>query len=177
MRYLWVAFLFVASTAVAQNWQQVTQSPRPAHPKDYYPKESVRRGEQGSATVKVCVDSSGKLLRAPVITVSSGFWRLDEAVIKIANDSRYGPGMRDGVALPESCREYPVTFREQSRFPESPGVEAKVMKPANPDDYYPRATGSPRDAAIEVAKATRYAPGRIDGVAAPESCVKFKVRL
>jgi TonB family protein len=32
-------------------------------------------------------------------------------------------------------------------------------------------------AAIEVARATRYTPGRKDGIVAPESCIKFKVKF
>jgi outer membrane biosynthesis protein TonB len=33
------------------------------------------------------------------------------------------------------------------------------------------------DAAVKVAKATRYAPAMEGGTALPESCVKFKVRF
>jgi TonB family protein len=88
---------------------------RPVRPRDYYPAGSIRRGEQGSPTVKVCVDSTGKLLREPVITVSSGFWELDSAAIRIAKDSRYMPGTRNGTPLPESCLEVPVTFVQRNK--------------------------------------------------------------
>jgi TonB family protein len=190
--------------------EEQAQMTRPAHPKDYYPEGSIRRGEQGTPTVQACVDSTGKLLREPVVAISSGFQELDGAAIQVAKDSRYRPGTRNGTALPESCIEMPITFRTQTTFPDSPRVEAKMARPANPDDYYPpeargrREQGSPvvqacvgrngkllRDpvitdssgfpsldaAAIEVARASRYAPGRLDGIAAPESCIKYKVRF
>jgi TonB family protein len=90
---------------------------RPVSPRDYYPEGSVRRGEQGSPTVRVCVDSTGELLRAPVITVSSGYPELDGAAIRIAKESRYAPGTRNGVALPESCLEVPVAFVQRKHRP------------------------------------------------------------
>lgn len=181
-----------------------------ARPKDYYPKRSIQRGDQGTATVKACVDASGKLLGEPVVTISSGFWELDSAAIRVAKDSRYMPGMRGCAALPESCLEVPVTFRQQRNFPEGIAVEANMVKPADPGHYYPREARDRREegspvvqacvggngklvrepvitessgfpaldaAAIEVAKASRYKPGRIDGVLAPESCIKFKVKF
>lgn len=90
---------------------------RPVRPRDYYPPGSVRRGEQGTPTVKACVDSTGKLLREPAVTVSSGFRELDDAAIQIAKDSRYMPGTRNGTALPESCVEVPVTFAQRKTRP------------------------------------------------------------
>jgi TonB family protein len=190
--------------------EEQAQMTRPVQPKDYYPQESIRRGEQGAATVKVCVDSTGKLLREPVVTVSSGFEALDGAALQVAKDSRYKPGVRDGAALAESCLEVPVAFRQLKNFSEIADLRAKVEKPANPHDYYPRDArarreeGSPvvqacvggngklvRDpvisessgfpaldaAAIEVARATRYSPARIDGVVASQSCIMFRVKF
>jgi TonB family protein len=190
--------------------EEQAQMTRPVQPKEYYPKGSILRGEQGTATVKVCVDSTGRLLDEPVVTVSSGFPELDGAALQVAKDSRYKPGVREGAVLPESCLEVPVAFRQQKNFPELPTLEARVMKPANPHDYFPRdarrreeqgspvvqacvgrngklvrdpviteSSGSPAldAAAIEVARATRYAPGRIAGIAAPESCIKFRVKF
>jgi TonB family protein len=93
--------------------EEQAQISRPVRPRDYYPKGSIRRGEQGSPTVKACVDSTGKLLREPVVTVSSGFRELDAAAIQIAKDSRYRPGTRNGAVLPESCLELPVTFQQR----------------------------------------------------------------
>ncbi len=77
---------------------------------DYYPPLSIRRNEQGAPTVRVCVDSSGKKLRKPEVTKSSGFPELDAAAIRVASDARYAAGTENGVALPESCIEYKVTF-------------------------------------------------------------------
>jgi TonB family protein len=118
--------------------EQQAQMIRPVKPRDYYPEGSIRRGEQGAPTVKVCVDSTGKPLREPAVTISSGFPELDGAAIQVAKDSRYRPGTQNGAALPESCLEVPVTFRMQRTLPDSPAVEAKMARPANPVDYYPR---------------------------------------
>jgi len=91
-----------------------------------------------------------------------------------------------------------------------PVVEAKMARPANPDDYFPQGSrqrkeqGSPvvqvcvgpsgdllrepvvtessgfpelDGAALQVAKATRYAAGKKDGTAVAESCLKFKIKF
>ncbi len=84
---------------------------RPVNPIDYYPAGSIRRNEQGEPMVRVCVDQNGKLLRAPEIVESSGFPELDGAGIEVARTSRYFAGTKDGIALPESCLEFKVTFR------------------------------------------------------------------
>jgi TonB family protein len=189
--------------------EEQAQMTHAALPGAYYPKGSIRRGEQGSATVKACVDPTGKLLREPVVTISSGFPELDGAAIQVAKDSRYRPGVRDGAALPESCLEVPVTFRQQKNIPKF-AAEAKIVKPVSPDHYYPseargrgeqgsavvqscvgrdgklvrdpviaESSGFPAldAAAIEVAKAAKYAAGSIGGVRSPESCIKFKVKF
>jgi TonB family protein len=83
---------------------------RAANPDDYYPPGSVRREEQGSPVVKVCVGPSGKLLREPVVTDTSGFPDLDLAAIKVAKDTRYAAGTENGTALPESCIRFKVKF-------------------------------------------------------------------
>ena len=83
---------------------------RPVNPNDYYPAASRRRGEQGSPVVQVCVGPSGKLLREPAVTQTSGFPDLDDAVIRIAKATRYAAGTRDGTALPESCLTFKVKF-------------------------------------------------------------------
>jgi TonB family protein len=85
---------------------------RPANPMDYYPEGSVKRREEGAPMVKVCVGPSGKLLRDPAVTESSGFPELDRAAVKVAKSTRYAAATDDsGVALAESCIEYRVTFK------------------------------------------------------------------
>ena len=53
---------------------------------DYYPPLSRRRNEQGAPTVRVCVDPSGKKLRKPEVTKSSGYREIDAAAIRLASD-------------------------------------------------------------------------------------------
>jgi TonB family protein len=88
----------------------------PANPDDYYPSGSNRRKEKGTPTIEVCVGPTGKLLREPVVTDSSGFPDLDGAAIKVAKATRYAPAKENGVALPESCLRYKIKF-----LPKFPG--------------------------------------------------------
>jgi TonB family protein len=81
-----------------------------ANPVDYYPPGSKRRAEQGTPIVEACVGPSGKLLRDPEVVVSSGFFELDAAAIKVAKASRYSAATEKGVPLPESCLKFKVKF-------------------------------------------------------------------
>lgn len=81
-----------------------------ADPDQYYPPGSKRREEQGSPVVQACVGPSGKLLREPVVTDTSGFPELDAAAVKVAKASRYTPATDGGSAVPESCIKFIVKF-------------------------------------------------------------------
>jgi TonB family protein len=175
---------------------------RGVDPKDYYPPESVRRGEQGTSGVQSCVDATGKLLRDPVITTTSGFPDIDAAAIEVAKAVEYAAGTENGAPLPESCVKFKVQFKSD--------VSARMVRPVSPADYYPASSkrrkeqGSPvvqacvgptsellREpvivessgfpdldaAAVKVAKATRYAAGMANKTPLPESCIKFKIKF
>jgi TonB family protein len=120
------------------------------------------------------------------------------------------PGTLDEQMLETAC-SFVGTFADaEAAKLQLPGVVAKMVRPVNPDDYYPSGSrrrqeqGSPvvracvgpsgqllREpvvtdtsgfpeldaAAIQVAKATRYAAGTINGTTVPESCIKFKVKF
>lgn len=77
---------------------------------DYYPAASKRAEEQGTVTVKVCVDSKGKLIGDPSVVTSSGFDRLDEGAVKLARAGRYQPGTSGGQPQDESCVSFRVKF-------------------------------------------------------------------
>jgi TonB family protein len=81
-----------------------------ASQRDYYPAPSIRRRETGTSVVQSCVGPNGKLLRAPTVVESSGFAELDKAAIKMAKDTEYSAGTENGVAMAESCVEFPVRF-------------------------------------------------------------------
>ncbi len=123
------------------------------------------------------------------------------------------PGTVDEQMLEAVCNfagDFADAETANLRLPGTEAAQAKMMRPVNPDDYYPSGSrrrgeqGSPvvqvcvgpsgkvlREpvvidtsgfpeldvAAIEVAKATRYAAGTRDGKALPESCLKFKIRF
>jgi TonB family protein len=77
---------------------------------EYYPRASKRDGEQGTTLVKVCINSSGRMLGSPTVLQSSGFDRLDEGAIRLARAGRYQAGTIGGDPLPESCVRFLVRF-------------------------------------------------------------------
>ena len=79
---------------------------------DYYPPASQRLNEEGSATVKACVDANGKLTEAPAILQTSGSSRLDEGALKLAKagSGRYKPNLEDGKPVP-GCVSFRVKFQ------------------------------------------------------------------
>ena len=83
---------------------------RTANPDDFYPPGSIRREEQGAPVVQACVGPTGKLLRDPVVTDTSGFPDLDSAAVKVARANRYSPAQENGSAMPESCIKFKVKF-------------------------------------------------------------------
>jgi TonB family protein len=111
-----VITLFVLTLSVpVWSTDPVTKPARithPASPQAYYPAESVKRREEGTPIVKVCIGPTGKLLRDPIVTESSGFTELDNAAVRLAKSTRYAAGTDEsGAVLAKSCIEYSVTFK------------------------------------------------------------------
>jgi TonB family protein len=81
---------------------------------DFYPDAAKRLGEQSAATVKVCVDTSGRLTSAPLTLEGTGSWRLDEGALKLARagSGHYRASTQDGSPV-ASC--YPLRIRFQLR--------------------------------------------------------------
>jgi protein TonB len=75
---------------------------------DYYPETSRRAGEEGRATIKVCLSTAGKIDSADVQT-SAGFPALDVAAVKLAKASRFKPATQEGKPI-ASCVSLPVKF-------------------------------------------------------------------
>jgi periplasmic protein TonB len=95
---------------------RVLGGPGPGFPNtdDYYPSASRRIGERGSATVRVCVDGSGRLTAGPTIAQSSGSARLDEGALKVAKagSGHYRATTEDGRPV-DYC--YPLRIRFEFR--------------------------------------------------------------
>jgi len=186
-----------ADTGAPAQKARITQA---ANPNDYYPPDSIRRGETGAPVMQVCVDATGKLLHDPLVAESSGFPNLDAAAVKVAKNTSYAPGTENDTPLPESCLKFKVKF--------ALNTSAGIASAANPADYYSSdakgrkeqgtaivhacvgpdgsllrdpeiavSSGFPEldAAAIKVAKASRYSAGKVSGTAVAESCIKFKV--
>jgi protein TonB len=78
---------------------------------DYYPPSSKRLGEEGTVTVRACVDPKGKLTEDPTVAKGSGNARLDDGALKLAKagSGRYTPGTEDGQPA-ASCTMFNVRF-------------------------------------------------------------------
>jgi hypothetical protein len=87
-----------------------TQVTHAANPIDYLPAGSVRRQEQGTAVIEACVGPDSKLLREPIVAMTSGFPELDAAAVKVAKATRYAAATENDSPLPESCIKFKVKF-------------------------------------------------------------------
>ncbi|MGB6488632.1 MAG: energy transducer TonB [Steroidobacteraceae bacterium] len=83
----------------------------------YYPDASRRLGEQGTALVKLCIGTGGRVIGDPSVTRSSGSSRLDEAAIRYAKatSGHFKPATRGGVAFTE-CVSLPIKFQLTDSF-------------------------------------------------------------
>ncbi|HEY2677636.1 MAG TPA: energy transducer TonB [Steroidobacteraceae bacterium] len=80
--------------------------------RDFYPDASIRREEQGIATVRACVDAKGRLISEPTMIQSAGFRRLDEAAVRLATagSGRYRASTEDGKPV-DSCYSLRIRFQ------------------------------------------------------------------
>jgi TonB family protein len=96
--------------------QQVVGGPGVGFPEtaDFYPSLSIRLGEEGISTVRVCVDAKGRLTAEPTTFKDSGNARLDEGALKLARagSGHYRATTEDGQPV-ISC--YPLGIRFQLR--------------------------------------------------------------
>lgn len=83
-------------------------------PDDFYPSLARRLEEQGSATMRVCVDTKGRLTSDPTVLQSTGSVHLDEGALKLARagSGHYRASTEDGQPV-NSC--YPFRIRFQLR--------------------------------------------------------------
>jgi periplasmic protein TonB len=83
----------------------------------YYPDASRRLGEQGTALVKLCIGTGGRVIGDPSVTRSSGSSRLDEAALRYAKatSGHFKPATRGGVAFTE-CVSLPIKFQLTDSF-------------------------------------------------------------
>jgi protein TonB len=78
---------------------------------DYYPSGARRLGQEGIATVAVCVGADGKLSKEPNLEKSSGTASLDEAALKLvhAASGHFKPATVEGKPI-EACGKLPIRF-------------------------------------------------------------------
>lgn len=94
--------------------QRVAGGPGTGFPQtaDFYPSHSIRLGEEGLTTLRVCVDPRGRLTSAPTTVRGSGSSRLDEAALKLAQagSGHYRASTEDGLPV-SSCYAFGVRFQ------------------------------------------------------------------
>ena len=77
---------------------------------DYYPAQAKRLEQEGSVTVKVCVNAANKIEGPIEVVTSSGFPLLDEAAGKCISQGRYKAGTVEGKpAL--TCKQLKLTYK------------------------------------------------------------------
>jgi periplasmic protein TonB len=76
--------------------------------RDFYPSASINLKEEGTAKVRMCVNTQGRVATAE-ISEPTPFPRLNEAAIRIAKQFRFKAATEDGKAV-ESCVVLPVKF-------------------------------------------------------------------
>jgi TonB family protein len=81
---------------------------------EFYPPPEIRLSHQGAVTVTVCVNPDGKLSSKPTLATGSGFDRLDQAAVTLAQagSGHYRATTEDGQPV-SSC--YPLRIRFQLR--------------------------------------------------------------
>ena len=76
---------------------------------DYYPPAEIRTGAEGTAEIKSCVDTNGRLDGTPTVEATSGRAPLDKAAVRLARDGKYARAMRGDTPVP-NCYRFRVTF-------------------------------------------------------------------
>jgi protein TonB len=78
---------------------------------DFYPPSAIRLGQQGIATVQVCVNDKGALTSEPTLAQSSGVASIDAGALRLARagSGHYRPNTEDGLPV-SSCYAVPIRF-------------------------------------------------------------------
>jgi len=78
---------------------------------DFYPSAAKRMEEQGTTTVRVCVDPSGRLTADPAAVQTSGSARIDQGALQLAKagSGHYRATTEDGRPV-NSCYSFRVRF-------------------------------------------------------------------
>jgi TonB family protein len=102
---------------------------------DFYPDASRPLGEQGAATIYVCVDAGGRLTEQPVIAQSSGSVRLDGGALRLARagSGHYRATTENGRPV-NGCYAFRVRFdfRDQAGTTPASGARAASRRGLTP---------------------------------------------
>ena len=76
-------------------------------PSPNYPPTDIRGNHQGTSSLEVCIDTTGRVTAANLAT-SSGYSSLDQAALKWVRDRKFAPAKLDG--RPQSICGHPVVY-------------------------------------------------------------------
>jgi TonB family protein len=101
----------------------------------YYPPAAARAGQQGTATMHVCVDVHGQLTEPPTLAESSGNDVLDAGALNLANagNGHYRPATENGSPVP-GCGGFRIAFKLRGSYalpindPRFPTIGARIEK-------------------------------------------------
>ncbi|MGJ9420702.1 energy transducer TonB [Massilia sp. CMS3.1] len=85
--------VILGSTAVASTTTSARTNATCAKPE--YSKEALRRGSQGTTTIRFLIDTDGSVAQSNILK-SSGDLSLDEAALSALSKCRFKPAVKDG---------------------------------------------------------------------------------
>ena len=134
-RLLGAAAVLISGLAYAGEFK--APGPAPDFPSldSYYPPAAARAGQQGTATVHVCVDAHGQLTEPPTLAESSGNDVLDAGALNLANagNGHYRPATQNGSPVP-GCGGFKIAFKLRGSYalpvndPRFPTIGARIEK-------------------------------------------------
>ena len=125
---------------------------------DYYPLESKRRNEEGVCVVKITATAEGNV-EDPILTLSTGYPRLDEACLVAVRGKHIKPKIRDGKPTTVTL-EMPINWRLTA-----PGKAPIKVDPSNRprigQEYYPAESTRLHEEGVCVVKVNVSARGEV----------------
>ena len=127
-RFLGMAAVLISGLVYAGDYKPPAPAPDFPSLDSYYPPAAARAGQQGTATMHVCVDVHGQLTEPPTLAESSGNDALDAGALNLANagNGHYRPATQNGSPVP-GCGGFRIAFKlrgssyalpvNDSRFP------------------------------------------------------------
>jgi TonB family protein len=136
VRFLGTAAVLISRLAYAGDYKPPAPTADFPSLDSYYPPAAVRAGQQGTATMHICVDIHGQLTEPPTIAESSGNDVLDAGAMNLANagNGHYRPATQNGSPV-SGCGGFRIAFKMRGSSyalpvndPRFPTIGARIEK-------------------------------------------------